>query len=264
MNSLELHPERPPKVPVLGALITPLDLARTVGALMDMVRSRTKAYICVANVHTTTLAVRDTRFRRALRGAAVVVADGMPVVWRVRAAGYADVGRVYGADLIESTCAAGLARGLRHGFFGGWNGAAEIMVSRLKQRYPTLSVAGVWEPGVVAQGEQVPAALLKAVNDSQCDVLWVGLGAPKQEIWMAQHRPFLQAPAIVGVGQAFDILAGRTFRAPAWMGAHGLEWICRLVHEPRRLWKRYLVYNSLFLWYLLLECLRYSSYRAKP
>jgi N-acetylglucosaminyldiphosphoundecaprenol N-acetyl-beta-D-mannosaminyltransferase len=252
-----------PKASVLGVEITPLDLDRTVSLLIEIVQSRSQAYVCIANVYTTTLAVRDDRFRKALDGAVAVVADGMPVVWRVRAVGYPEAGRVYGVDLVESMCASGIDRKLRHGFFGGLDGVATAMVCRLKQRHPLLQVAGVWDPGLIKEGHQSSPELIDKINEARCDVLWVGLGAPKQEIWMAQHRSHLQMPVIVGIGQAFDIIAGRTVRAPSWMGAHGLEWLHRLTHEPRRLWKRYLIYNSLFLWYVLLECLRYSSYRAK-
>ena len=251
------------KARVLGTGVTPLDLDGTVNLLLEMVQSNAQGYVCVANVHTTTLAMRDQRFRSALDGAAAVVADGMPIVWRVRAAGYPQAGRVYGVDLLEDMCAAGIRTGLRHGFFGGWGGAAEVMVARVRERHPSLHVAGVWEPGLVTEGEQAPADLLQSINDAACDVLWVGLGAPKQEVWMAQHRGYLRAPVMVGVGQAFDILTGRTTRAPGWMGSQGLEWLYRLIQEPRRLWKRYLVYNSLFIWYLLLESFSYNSYRAK-
>jgi len=242
-----------PKAAVLGVEITPLDLNRTVSLLIEMVRTRTQGYYCVANVHTTTLAVRDDRFRKALDGAAAVVADGMPVVWRVRAAGYPQAGRVYGADLVEAMCAAGIDQGLRHGFFGGLAGVAEAMVCRLKERHPWLEIAGVWDPGLIKEGQESPPDLLDTINEARCDILWVGLGAPKQEIWMAQHRPQLRVPVIVGVGQAFDIIAGRTARAPDWMGRHGLEWLYRLAHDPRRLWKRYFVYNTLFLWYVFRE-----------
>ena len=127
------------------------------------------------------------------------------------------------------------------------------MAARLKQRHPHMELAGVWNPGAIQQGELSPAHLLEAINNAACDVLWVGLGAPKQEIWMAQHRRHLRAPVLVGVGQAFDILAGRTTRAPDWMASRGLEWLYRLTHDPRRLWKRYLVYNTLFLWHILRE-----------
>jgi N-acetylglucosaminyldiphosphoundecaprenol N-acetyl-beta-D-mannosaminyltransferase len=250
------------KARVLGIEITPLDLDGTVRLIVEMVQSRVRGYVCVANVHTTTLAVCDDRFRRALNGAVAVVADGMPVVWRVRAAGYPHAGRVYGADLVESMCVSGISSGIRHGFFGGLDGAAEAMVARLKERHPSLQIAGIWDPGVIKEGENSPPELLEIINQARCDILWVGIGAPKQEIWMAQHRAALHPRVIVGVGQAFDIIAGRTTRAPAWMGSHGLEWLYRLVHEPRRLWKRYLVYNSLFLWYLILERLGYSSHRA--
>lgn len=253
-----------PMVQVLGGSITALDLDGTVELILEMVRERIRRYVCIANVHTTTLAMRDRQFGKALNEAAAVVADGMPIVWRVRAAGYPDAGRVHGADLVDAMCAAGVGEGLRHGFFGGLDGIAETMVVRLKQRYPAMQIAGVWSPGVIQTGESSPLHLLESINGSECDVLWVGLGAPKQELWMAQHRSRLTIPVMIGVGQAFDILAGRTVRAPAWMGAHGLEWLYRLVHEPRRLWKRYVIYNSLFLWYLLLERFGNSAHRARP
>ena len=139
------------------------------------------------------------------------------------------------------------------------------MAARLRERHPLLHIAGVWEPGLVQEGEQTPPDLLQSINDAACDVLWVGLGAPKQELWMAQHRGLSSgAPVMVGVGQAFDILAGLTSRAPSWMGSHGLEWVYRLVHEPRRLWKRYLLYNTLFVWYLLQENFEARRSNVKP
>ena len=255
-----------PPVPVLRGRIAPLDLDETVSLLLEMVRLKRQSYVCIANVHTTTLALRDNQLKNALDGAALVVADGMPLVWRVRAAGYPEAGRVYGADLVEAMCAAGVGAGLRHGFFGGFDGVAETMAARLKQRHTALEIAGAWNPGAIQQGELSPVHLLEAINNAACDVLWVGLGAPKQEIWMAQHRRHLTMPVMIGVGQAFDILAGRTTRAPDWMASHGLEWLYRLTHDPRRLWKRYLVYNSLFLWYLLLEHLGHNLHRpsCKP
>lgn len=257
MNTLALSPTNPKPWPVvLGSWITPLDLNGAVRLLIEMVQSHARSYVCIANVYTTTLAVRDEQFREASNGAVAVVADGVPVLWRVRAAGYPNVGRVHGADLVEATCAAGIDQGLRHGFFGGLEGVAEAMVARLRERYPTLKVTGVWNPGVIQRGQTSPSYLIDAINASRCDILWVGIGAPKQEIWMAQHRSQLQAPAMIGVGQAFDIIAGRTVRAPDWMSCHGLEWLHRLAHDPRRLWKRYLMYNSLFLWYLMLEQFR--------
>lgn len=249
------------RVAILGGLLTPLDLDGTVRLLLDMVRDSMAGYLCIANVHTTTLSFRDLHFREALNGATAVVADGMPVVWGVRAAGHPQAGRVYGADLVEATCLAGAREGISHGFLGGLPGVAEAMVANLRARYPGLRVAGIWDPGIIAQGETAPAPLLDAINQAAPDILWVGLGAPKQEVWMAQHRPYLQRPILVGVGQAFDLLAGLRARPPEWMGHCGLEWLYRLAHEPRRLWKRYLVYNSLFLWYLIRERLGYGLER---
>jgi N-acetylglucosaminyldiphosphoundecaprenol N-acetyl-beta-D-mannosaminyltransferase len=248
-----------PAVPVLGGRIAPLNLDKTVVSLLEMVTQKSRSYVCVANVHTATLALRDDEFKNALNGASLVVADGMPLVWRVRAAGYPQAGRVYGADLVEAMSAAGVGAGIRHGFFGGFEGVAETMATRLKERYPDMQIAGTWNPGMIRMGETLPAHLIDAINAARCDIVWVGLGAPKQELWMAQHLRHLRAPVLVGVGQAFDILAGRTTRAPDWMASRGLEWLYRVTHDPRRLWKRYFVYNSLFLWYLLRERLGKAS-----
>jgi len=259
MNRTDLLLSKAPsRVTVLGADITPLDLAGTTSLILDMRRERRRGYLCIANTHTATLSLRDTQFRKVLDEASAVVADGVPVLWRVRGAGHREIGRVHGVDLIEITCAAGVDERLRHGFLGGLEGVADAMVSRLKERYRSIQIAGVWNPGAIRLGEKSQPQLIDEINASNCDVLWVGLGAPKQELWMAQHRLDLQASVMVGVGQAFDIIAGRTSRPPAWMGSHGLEWLYRLVHEPRRLWKRYAVYNSLFLWYLVLERIGYA------
>src|SRR5262245_10462950 len=143
---------RKPPVPVLGGRIAPVDLDGTVSLLLEMVRLKRQSYVCIANVHTTTLALRDNQLKNALDGASLVVADGMPLVWRVRAAGYLEAGRVYGADLVEAMCAAGGGAGLRHGFFGGLDGVAETMAARLKERHPTLEIAGAWSPGMIQQG----------------------------------------------------------------------------------------------------------------
>jgi N-acetylglucosaminyldiphosphoundecaprenol N-acetyl-beta-D-mannosaminyltransferase len=265
LSQAELSPEPgKPRVPVLGGRITPLDLDGTVELLRAMIKRRTRGYVCVANVHTTTLAARDEHFRKVLNGAAVVVADGMPVVWRVRAAGYPQAGRVYGADFVKALCAAGIGEGLRHGFLGGVEGVGDAIVAHLRRQFPALQIAGVWNPGIIREGEPITPYLLNAINESRCDVLWVGLGAPKQEIWMAQHHSLLAVPVSIGVGQAFDILAGRTVQPPAWIGRHGLEWLYRLVHNPRRHWKRYLYYNSLFLWYLFRESMGLGRASRSP
>src|SRR5262245_4925460 len=146
-------PNTKPPVSVLGGRIAPVALDGTVSLLLEMVRLKQQSYVCIANVHTTTLALRDHQLKNALDGAALVVADGMPLVWRVRAAGYPEAGRVYGADLVEAMCAAGVGAGLRHGFFGGFDRVAETMAARLKQRHPHMKLVGVWNPGAIRQGE---------------------------------------------------------------------------------------------------------------
>ena len=246
------------QVQILETRLTPLDLDATVALALKLVAQATASYLCIANAYTATLTVRDEHFRKASNGAAAVVADGMPLIWWLRAAGYSQVGRVYGADLVAAVCAAGRSQGIRHGFLGGFSGVPDRMIANLHQAFPGLQVAGSWDPGVIAPGAMTPLSELNAINQAAPDILWVGLGAPKQELWMAQHRPHLKAPLLIGVGQAFDLLAGQHTRSPGWMSTCGLEWLYRLCQEPKRLWKRYTIYNGLFLWYLVQDLIMHQ------
>ena len=166
------------KVPVLGGRITPLDLDATVSMLLDMVRCRTGGYVCIANVHTTMLALQVNEFRKALDGAALVVADGMPVVWRVRAAGYPGAGRVHGADLVHAACAAGIPYGLRHSFFGGLESVAEAMIACLRERYPSIQLR---ECGILVPLSGVRSLRRTCSRQSTtADAMFFGSGSARQ------------------------------------------------------------------------------------
>jgi N-acetylglucosaminyldiphosphoundecaprenol N-acetyl-beta-D-mannosaminyltransferase len=180
--------------------------------------------------------------------ATVVTPDGMPLVWLGRKAVDTEIERVYGpdfmVDLFEAT-----GPEVSHYFFGGRDGAAGEMVERLTERFPDLRVAGWHEPAEAVNLDETEADV-ERIKTSGADLLWVGLGHPKQELWMQKHVPTHLPCVALGVGAAFDFHAGRKREAPAWMKRTGLQWLHRLVQEPRRLWRRYLVGNSRFLWLL--------------
>jgi N-acetylglucosaminyldiphosphoundecaprenol N-acetyl-beta-D-mannosaminyltransferase len=190
-----------------------------------------------------------------LDSADLCVPDGMPLVWIGRSRGYPLKRRVYGPDLLLEFCRETNTKGYRHFFYGGGPDVPEALAAKLKAQFPLLEVAGVYSPPFRPLTPEEDARAVELINRSAADVLWVGLGCPKQEYWMYEHRDQLRVPVLVGVGQAFDVHAGRLRQAPVWMREHGLEWLFRLMSEPRRLWKRYLIYNSQFIFSELLELL---------
>ncbi len=200
---------------------------------------------CVANVHMVMEAWDDPRFRAVVNGAELVTSDGMPLVWSLRALGARDATRVYGPTLTPLLCEEAARRGVPVGFYGGSPGVMAALTQRLAQRCPGLAIAFTHCP---PQSEAPPAVderIVSAIEESGARVLFVGLGCPKQERWMAGYRDHLTC-ALVGVGAAFDFLAGAKPQAPAWLQRAGLEWLYRLASEPRRLWRRYARNNPRF------------------
>jgi N-acetylglucosaminyldiphosphoundecaprenol N-acetyl-beta-D-mannosaminyltransferase len=167
--------------------------------------------------------------------------------------GQRHVERVYGPDLLLACCAQSVARGDRHFFYGGAEGVAERLIGRLQSRYPGLNVAGSYSPPFGPMTAAEDADIVRRINEAAPDIVWVGLSTPKQERWMAEHAGRVHAPVLVGVGAAFDFHAGVKRQAPRWMQRAGLEWLFRLGTEPRRLWRRYLVNNPVFVWRVLLQ-----------
>ncbi len=175
------------------------------------------------------------------------------MVWALRWLGARDVGRVYGPDLMLALSRISADRGYRQFYLGGQPGVAENLAAVMQARFPGLLVAGTASPPFRQLSDAEQNAVLAQINVTQPHIVWVGLGSPKQDLWMAQNRPLLTAPLLVGVGAAFDFLAGSRTQAPHWMQRSGLEWLFRLVAEPRRLWRRYLIYNPKFIFHLTLQ-----------
>jgi N-acetylglucosaminyldiphosphoundecaprenol N-acetyl-beta-D-mannosaminyltransferase len=242
-----------PRVDVLGVHVSALTMDRTLEILDHWITTGLQRYVCVTGVHGVMESRRDETLRQIHNNAGLVTPDGMPLVWWSQLTGQRQTERVYGPDLLLSCCQRSLTSGYRHFFYGGGDGVAERLVRRLTRRFPGLEVAGTYTPPFRPLTHAEDEDIVSRINDAAPDIVWVGLSTPKQEYWMAQHVGRLQAPALIGIGAAFDFHAGLKRQAPRWMQRSGLEWLFRLSTEPRRLWKRYLVNNPAFLWLAMQE-----------
>ena len=218
-------------------------------AWMDaMVGSEARGWLTAAAVNLVMSAHDDAATMKALLGASLAVPDGQPLVWALRLLGHGRATRVYGPDLMERWCARAAVTGTPTYLYGGRSEQAlELLSGRLRERFPGLRIVGGWSPPFRPLSEREREEVAARIDDSGAQVVWVGTGQPKQELWMSEMRPLLRAPLLVGVGAAFDFHAGIVSQAPAWMQRNGLEWLYRLSREPRRLWRRYASQNPRFV-----------------
>jgi N-acetylglucosaminyldiphosphoundecaprenol N-acetyl-beta-D-mannosaminyltransferase len=251
----ELRPERVPPAPappeaidVLGVPVSAVDYDGAMDWMDGTVAARGSGYICVAATHTVMVAQEDPEAMEAVLGASLVVPDGQPLVWALRALGKPLSDRVYGPDLMLRHCERAAADGTRIFLYGGRNQGALVQLTlNLRRRFPGLRVVGGCSPPFRDLDGDELDAIAAEINRTGADIVWVGIGVPKQEKWMAAMRDRLEAPVLVGVGAAFDFHAGLVSQAPSWMQSAGLEWAFRLAQEPKRLWRRYLRYNPRFV-----------------
>jgi N-acetylglucosaminyldiphosphoundecaprenol N-acetyl-beta-D-mannosaminyltransferase len=224
--------------PILGIPFDLIDYRSAIEQIDWWKRSGQRRYVTMTNAHVVMLARRDEALRNALRGADLVLPDGISIVAAARLLGLVERGRVTGPSLMLRLCEWGVTQGYRHYFYGGAEGVARRLAARLSAAYPGLQVAGTYCPPYreLTDGEELRVA--KRINDAGPDMVWVGLGAPKQEKWMARQRGRLNAAALIGVGAAFDFHSGNVAWAPAWIRAIGMEWAFRLATEPHRMWRR--------------------------
>ena len=235
------------KVNVLGVGISVLNLPSALAAIAGAVKARRKGYICVTGVHGVMEAQDDAAFKAILNNAFLCTPDGMPMVWAGKLSRHRGMSRVYGPDLMLDVCAWSEKSGCRHFFYGGADGVAELLAEKLKARFPGLIVAGTFTPPFRALDAAEEKQLQERIRGLKPDILWVGLSTPKQEKFMAEYLPKLDVTLMLGVGAAFDFHSGRVRQAPRWMQRSGLEWFYRLCSEPRRLGRRYLRNNPLFV-----------------
>lgn len=241
---------------IMGVDIAAINMEWLVGYLSDHVEKLSGDYICVSNVHTVVTAYENPEYRKVQNGGIMAIPDGAPLSVLGRRRGFSDMGRTTGPDLMGEIFRISGNRGYRHFFYGSTEETLEKLAERLKAEYGGLEITGMYSPpfGPVSDGED--AQIVQLINDADADFVWVGLGAPKQERWMAEHQGRIKG-LMIGVGAGFDYYAGNIRRAPEWMQRGNLEWVYRLMQEPQRLFGRYLHTNAVFLWRTLRESAAY-------
>jgi len=266
MTAVQLAPDPPGRVPesldraappssagldsrrILGMRVDATSYAETADTVVDRSAAGTGGMVCVATVHMVMEAFDDPAFQEIVNSSVRVTPDGVPLVAALRTLGVSGVQRVYGPSLMPYLCERAEANGLRVGFYGGTPAVLNAMTQALLDRYPKLEISFAFPPPFRPLTEAEDADVIAAITAAEVQVLFVGLGCPKQERWMAAHRDVLDC-MLLGVGAAFDFIAGVKGQAPAWMQRSGLEWFFRLASEPRRLWRRYLIGNPRFLFH---------------
>ena len=248
------EPDPIPAVYLLGVRVHMVQIPDVIEQMECWIRERGNSHFtAVTGMHGVTEAQNDSSFKTILNSANLVVPDGMSLIWLSRIRGYVLKRRVYGPELMLAFCEQTAHRGYRHFLYGGAPGVPEQLAETLTRRFPGLKIAGTYSPPYRPLTVEEESEISGAINGSGADVLWVGLSTPKQERWMYAHRNCLNVPVMVGVGAAFDLNTGRIRQAPPWMRENGLEWLFRLLQEPRRLWRRYLIHGWKFAWYVSLE-----------
>ena len=242
-----------PSFKVLGIRVDAVQIPDVINQMEQWIKEKSLGhFIAVTNAHVVTEARRESSFKQVLGLADLVVPDGMPLIWLGRQRGYPLKRRVYGPELME-TFLKETGPKYRHFLYGGARGLPERLSGVLSKRFQGIRFVGAHSPPFRPLTSKEDEEVVELIKKAAPDVLWVGLGAPKQERWMYEHKERLRVPVMVGVGAAFDFLAGVKSQSPRWMQEHGLEWLWRLMSEPRRLWRRYLIYGSLFVSLVILE-----------
>ena len=247
---------------MLGVPLALIDYEGALDWIDAAVAARRRSYICVAAVHTVMACAEDPELRAAVLASDFTVPDGQPLVWALNALGHGLQDRVYGPELMDRGCARAARTGQKIYLYGGRNQGALAQLARtLRLRHPGLRIVGGYAPPFRPLTEAEEAHIAQDIDRSGADVVWVGIGVPKQEKWMARMRPRMSAPVLIGVGAAFDFHAGLVPQAPARMQKVGLEWLFRFMQEPRRLWRRYLRYNPRFVTGFAWQYLRHRAGR---
>ena len=229
------------RLDVLGVGVSPVNREMAAAELHRWIAEGRRGYAMLTGMHGVMEAVRDPAVRAAYNGSDLSLPDGMPMVWLLWQAGFAQADRVYGPDLMLDIFDRSQAAGYRHFLYGATEATLDKLEANLLRRFPGARLAGRHAPPFRPAGAAEDSAVIDAINAARPDIIWVGLSTPKQDLWMARHRPLLEAAALIGVGAAFDFHAGQLRQAPRWIQRAGLEWAFRMAMEPKRLAKRYIV-----------------------
>lgn len=249
-----------PRVNILGVGVSNLNMPTAIAQTEALLDEGGSGYVCVTGVHGIIEAQGDDRFREILNRSFLTTPDGMPTVWLGRMHGFKTMDRVYGPDYMLGVCERSVVKGYRHFLYGGKEGVAEELRAELLRRFPGIRIVGTYTPPFRALNAEEEKELASQLEMAQADVLWCGLSTPKQERFMAQYAGKLPVKLLVGVGAAFDLLSGNLAEAPDWMKRNGLQWLYRLVKEPKRLWRRYLLNNPRFVFLVCLQKIGLKQY----
>jgi len=248
---------------VLGTKISSTSYGHAAESIGEWARQRVSRYVCLATVNEIMQAYDSAQFQSIMNEADLVTPDGMPLVWASRLLGRTDATRVYGPDLTLILLQMAASRGFPVGFFGGTPAALGRLTERIAERFPAVQIAYAWSPPFRALTQDEDRDVTAAINRSGARIVFIGLSSPNQNYWMAAHRGQINS-VLVGVGAAFDFLSGSKPQAPRWMMRVGLEWLFRLLTEPRRLWKRYLKHNPRFVGLFALQLLGLRHFQPTP
>ncbi len=244
-----------------GVKICRIKKANLMSLIEEHIENKEKLQICATPVYALVLMQRDIEFRNA-NNSSISIADGMPLVWISKLFKKPIPERIAGADLFEEMCRISSDKGYKFFFLGSTEETLAKIFSNLKERFPSLKIVGAHSPPFKNEfNEEENLEIINKINDARPDILWVGMTAPKQEKWIYRNLDKLDVKVAIGIGAVFDFVAGRVKRAPKWMQRSGLEWFWRLIHEPRRLWKRYLIGNTVFMWLLIRELIKVKILR---
>jgi len=241
-----------------------IDLNNAICEIERFINSKGKHQVCVTNVYSLVLMQKDEDFRRVNNSSSLVVADGMPLVWVSKLYGHSIPERVSGFDIFYGLCKVASKKQYKFFFLGSTIEVLNKMCLNLRKCFPNLRIVGTYSPPFKKEfSEEENSKMIEEINKTQPDILWVGMTAPKQEKWIWKHKDELEVPVSIGIGAVFNFIAETVKRAPRWMQRCGLEWLFRLYQEPRRLWKRYLIGNTIFLWLVLKEFIKIRILRRQ-
>ncbi len=262
----ETEPTTATTTNVLGVQISAVNLDLATARIDGWIRAyrdhhaRANHYVCITGVHGVMESQDDPTLKDIHNAAGMVTPDGMPMVWANKMAGRSHVTRVYGPDLMMKVCREGVAKGIRHFFYGGKEGVADALKQKLEEKCPGLKVVGTFCPPFRKLTDDEDRELCALLEAADADIVWVGLSTPKQEFWMSGHVGKIDAPVMIGVGAAFDFHAGLVKQAPKFIQKSGMEWLFRMCMEPKRLWKRYMKNNPRFIWKFAMQKLGIIKY----
>lgn len=246
---------------ILGTYVSALNMDMALAQIDFWIKEGICNYVCVTPAHSIMDGYHHSDLRAIFNASGMTVPDGMAIVWLLKMKGHQSVGRVYGPDLLMAACEYGCDKDYRHYFYGGASDVTGKLIQKISAKIPNLQVAGVSSPPFRPLTAEEDEAVINAINSSGANILWVGLGSPKQEIWMDKHLARIHVPVMVGVGAAFDFLSGNKPQAPLWMQRNGFEWLFRFLHEPKRLWPRYRQYPK-FIFLATLDILGLKKFNS--